>query len=66
MASPTIIPGAATTPGIPVTTMTPSQEALAVTTVLGTPEIIMPPTLTTPAVTEIELELSVPDTVLPV
>ena len=49
-----------------VTTVTPAQEALAVTTVLDTPAIMMPPTLTAPATTETEHELSVPETILPV
>ena len=53
VASPTVIPSVAKTPGMPVTIMTPAQEALATTTVLNTP-------------TMIEQELSVPETVLPV
>ena len=44
--------------------MTPAQKALAVTTVLDTPAILTPPTLTAPVATEAEHELSVPETVL--
>ena len=57
--SSTIIPSVATTPGIPATTMTPAQEAQAATTVLNIPAI-------TPAVMEMEHQLSVPETILPV
>ena len=53
VASPTIIPSVATTPGISVTIMIPAQEALAVRTVLDTSVMV-------------ELELSVPETILPV
>ena len=53
VASPTIIPSATTTPGMPVTIMTLAQEALATTTVLDTPAMV-------------EQELSVQETVLPV
>ena len=56
VASPTIIPSAATTLGMPVTTMTPAQEAQTTTTVLDTPAIAIPPALTTPAATEMEHE----------
>ena len=59
VASPTIIPSVVTTPGTPVTITTPTQEAVATTTVLDTPA-------NAPAVTEMEHELSVPETVLPV
>ena len=57
VASPTIIPTAAITLGMPVTLMTPAQEALATTTVLDTPAMA-------PAATEMEHELSIPETVL--
>ena len=66
VASPTVMPSAATTMGMPVTTTTPAQEAMAVTTVLDTPAIVMPPILTASSVSETEHELSVPDTTLPV
>ena len=71
VASPTIVPTAATALGMPVSTMAPAQETLAVTTVPDTPAIMMPPTLTTPAATNLstitvtEHESSVPRTVLP-
>ena len=51
---------------MPVTTMTPAQEALALTTVLDILAIMTPPILTVPAATETEHELSVPETILPV
>ena len=49
VAGSTIVPTAAAVPDIPVTTMDLALETLAVTTVLDTPAIVMPPTLTTPA-----------------
>ena len=58
VASPTIIPSM-TTVGIPVTIMTPAQEALAASTVLNTPAMAR-------VATEMKHELSVPETVLPV
>ena len=57
VASCTIILSAATTPGMPVTTMAPAEEALAATTFLDTPAI-------PPDATEMEHGLSVPETVL--
>ena len=53
VASPTIIPSMPTTHGMPVTIMTPAQEALAATAVLDTPAMV-------------EQELSLPETILPV
>ena len=53
VASPTIIPSMATTPGMPVTTMMPTQEALAATAVLDTPAMAS-------AATEMEHKLSIP------
>ena len=50
---------------MPVTTMVPAQEALAITTFPDIPAIMMPPALTAPAatnlatITETEHELSV-------
>ena len=59
VASPTIVPTVATAPGMPVTSTTPAQEALAATTVLDTQEIV-------PAAAETEHELSLPETILPI
>ena len=71
VASPSKVPAAATAPDTPVTTMSPAQEALAVTTVpVPATAATMPPTLTTPAatncatITETDHELSVPETIL--
>ena len=55
----TIIQKAATIQGMPVTIMTPAQEAVAITTVLDIPA-------NAPTATEMEDELSVPETILPV
>ena len=59
VASPTIIPSVATSLGMPVIIRTTVQHALAATTVLDTPAMA-------PAATEIEHELSLPETILPV